>query len=259
MSMDYTDFDAQIAPQLHNSPLLLRSQTFWRVVRDFLRQTECYSSEWDFTAVVEREYEIPSDVDIEDLADIDSITVNGVLLDASNYEINADGNLLFGDGSIAENDEIVVTYDSTEWSFTATVESEYTPSIPDDTTIIRFDKVLVEDKEINKSLWSVTNDRTLLFDDNAGISVGDDVSVILVLNYTPAATELDDHLGEEHFDSLCDGTLAKMKAMFGKPWSDPSTAPYYHSQFISAINRAKRLKDQAHQGGDTIIVPRRFI
>jgi len=188
--MEFADFDAHIAPQIHNAPSILRQQTFWRAVRDFLRQTEALQADW------------------EDAGDDD--------------------------------------------------EDTYTPDIPENTLIERVKWVSLNDRVLPESIWRLSLDGDIEFDEGV-VGDGDEIKARLVLNYTPAAADLDDAIGRDYFDALCDGTITHMKLMTNKPWTDLQSAPIHLARYTSAVNRAKRLADQSRQSGSLRVVPGRFL
>ena len=61
----------------------------------------------------------------------------------------------------------------------------------------------------------------------------------VALTLTRTATELDTAVAEEYFNTLVDGTLARLYALSGVPWTNPQLAQSFGMSYESAVEDAK--------------------
>lgn len=122
-------------------------------------------------------------------------------------------------------------------------QAAYTVAPPTDLAIIGIPVAWLDDEEIDEALQrdrgDVAPDETATFSSQIKVLVSADDQVILLpapylagqvlrgtLAYAPAATApgIDDAMWLKYRETIRELTLAKLKGMQGKPWSDPAGA-----------------------------------
>ena len=81
----------------------------------------------------------------------------------------------------------------------------------------------------------------------------------LALTPRRPVTRIDDQIAQHYIDGIASGVLARLMAMPGTPWFQPTLVPYHEARHTDAENAA--LANQAHgfAMSDVVVEPRRFI
>lgn len=72
-------------------------------------------------------------------------------------------------------------------------------------------------------------------------------------------TTVDDQIARHYVDGLASGVLARLMAMPGVTWSQPSAVAYHEARYLDAQSAAMADKAHGFSMSDVVVRPRRFI
>lgn len=95
---------------------------------------------------------------------------------------------------------------------------------------------LADGEELAGDLYEMPSPRTVRFDE----SVSDAIDVIVSVRPMPDITRVPESIYANYCEAICNGAAARLLAMPGKAWQDPSKVGWHAGLFREGVSQARR-------------------